>query len=92
MKALSSVERVREYERAATVIEQFVSGTCGEWDWDDFTSKSSKDAYLDSVRRLCARVRDDYPAANGYCTAQGTPLLLGAARELRERAKELKPA
>jgi len=41
-------------EEVADIIEKFLDGSGGEWDWDDFTSITIKDAYLDGIRCKCA--------------------------------------
>jgi hypothetical protein len=38
----------------ADYIRDFIEGTGGDWDWDDFTSVTIKDPVLDSIRdRAC---------------------------------------
>ncbi len=47
----------REHEAiyAARTIRAFLNGSCGDRDWDDFTSCSLRDPKVDHIRR---RVRD----------------------------------
>lgn len=35
---------------AARIIRTFLDGTCGPYDWDDFTSWSLRDPLIDSIR------------------------------------------
>ena len=76
---------LESYEAAATVIEAFVNGRSGKWDWDDFTSLKKKDPFLESVRQRCLDVYDDYPtkAAGRYCSDEGLEVLRAIAREVR---------
>jgi hypothetical protein len=77
-----------DYENAAAIIEAFIDGKPGQWDWDDFTSIKKKDPFLESVRRRCNSVRDEYPPkqAVAYCDATGMEILRGLVRELRAKA------
>jgi hypothetical protein len=77
-----------EYESTASIIEAFVDGKSGLWDWDDFTSIKKKDAFLESVRRRCISVRDEYPpkSEGAYCGPEGVELMRALARELRAKA------
>jgi hypothetical protein len=36
-----------------SIIRQFLAGTGGKWEWDDFISTPIRDSRLDEVRRLC---------------------------------------
>jgi len=45
-----------EQKYTVETIEAFLSGTGGEWDWDDFTSCSLCDACMDSIRRRAMAV------------------------------------
>lgn len=40
----------------AKSIRDFLEGSGGEWDWDDFTSCPMADPRLDSIRRRAAAV------------------------------------
>ena len=43
----------------AVIIEQFLDGTGGRWDWDDFVSLRIEDPELDAIRLRCARLQDE---------------------------------
>ena len=47
----------------ADIIEQFLDGTGGRWDWDDFTSVKIVDPDLDTIRVRCIELHDEtaYP-------------------------------
>ena len=79
------------YEDAASEIEAFVEGRGGEWDWDDFTSTSKPDAFLESVRNRCDAVYDEFPATQKgrYCSDEGFDVLRSLARDVRERLKSI---
>jgi hypothetical protein len=73
---------------AAKVIESFVDGTCGPYDWDDFLNGSKKDAELQKIREECERVEIDYPACSEHewCNDEGVRALLAIAARLRRGA------
>ena len=65
-------------DEVAKTIENFVNGTGGTWDWDDFLSIRLQDAELDAIRKKCASVRDEFPPPSGdrqYCSDAGTQVL-----------------
>lgn len=76
---------LQSYEEAASVIEAFVDGRSGMWDWDDFTSPQKKDPFLESIRLRCLAVYNNYPAKNArrYCSGEGLDVLRTLAREVR---------
>ncbi len=43
----------RSREEVAKYIEDFIRGTDDYRDWDEFTSVSIKDRYLDQIRKKC---------------------------------------
>jgi hypothetical protein len=67
-------------EEVAKTIENFVNGTGGKWDWDDFTAMRLDDPELDAVRHKCFSVRDQFPPIDPhqYCSDAG----IQALREL----------
>ena len=71
----------------ADVIESFLDGSCGDWDWDDFMSARFTDADLEIVRRKCAAVPQEFPptAQHTYCSEEGVRVLRGLAHALRQR-------
>jgi len=70
---------------AAKVIESFVDGSCGPYDWDDFLNGSKTDAELQKIREECERVEIDYPARNNHewCNDEGGRALMQIATRLR---------
>lgn len=71
---------------AAALIEGFIEGTGGEWDWDDFTSVRHRDAMVEAARQDCLAVADDFPAhvPTEWCGPGGTAVLRAIAARLRE--------
>ena len=47
-RGMDAVRRTKE--EVANIIEAFITGRGGPWDWDDFCSIKIADPYLDSVR------------------------------------------
>ena len=72
-------------EEVAKTIEDFVNGTGGKWDWDDFISIRLQDAELDEVRKKCFSVRDEFPPSDDrqYCSEAGMQVLRDLAVTLR---------
>ena len=72
-------------EEVAKTIEDFVNGTGGKWDWDDFTAMRLDNAELDTVRHKCFSVRDEFPSTNPqqYCSDAGMQVLRDLATSLR---------
>ena len=72
-------------EEVAKTIEDFVNGTGGKWDWDDFISIRLQDAELDAVRKKCFSVRDEFPPADDrqYCSEAGMQVLRDLVVTLR---------
>ena len=66
-----------KYTRAevADIIEQFVDGTGGRWDWDDFTSTKIADPELDAIRVRCIELHDGN-CRDHTCHSANRPLLL----------------
>lgn len=42
-------------EEVARYLRDFIEGTGGEWDWDDFASVTIKDQALESIRQRATR-------------------------------------
>ena len=64
----------------ATYLRDFIEGSGGDWDWDDFTSVPIANPQLEDIRRRAAAV--DLPSTDeGLSTLQG---LLAEAERLAE--------
>lgn len=67
----------RTSEEVATIIEKFLDGQSGPWDWDDFISFPITDRLLDEIRERCNRLSTTFlrrsarttvgPAASKSC-------------------------
>lgn len=70
---------------AADVLERFVAGTVGAWEYDDLTSKPSRDPLIDEVRREVIHLRDRFPPTESehYCGEAGLARILELAARLR---------
>lgn len=73
-------------DELADLIEAFVNGTSGEWDWDDFISVKQTDPQIEEIRRKCANVPLEFPPTRPgeYCSEGGVALLRNYVRKLRE--------
>ena len=82
-KWLEGVKRTRE--EVANTIEDFITGSGGPWDWDDFISIKLKDPELEKIRLTCVFLSDTHPPKqkNQYCNEEGVEILKGIVRSLR---------
>jgi hypothetical protein len=78
----------RTKEEVARIIESFLDGTCGDWDWDDLCSIKIEDPELDHLRVLCSSACFTYPPTEKghYCSPEGREYLRHLARSLRQSA------
>ena len=78
------IARVALYTKAevADIIERFLDGRGGEWDWDDFLSIPIADPELDAVRQRCNATRDE-AYRNQWCGPAGFAELRRIVAELR---------
>ena len=71
-------------EEVAKSIEDFVNGSGGPWDWDDFISVQIADEELETIRIKCLRIQSEYPGGpNRWCSEEGIEVLRGLANQLR---------
>jgi len=76
----------RTRQEVAKFIQEFLDGTGGNRDWDDFTSiRITDDPYLENIRLTCGALRDDYPPIrpNEYCGPGGDKILRAFLEELK---------
>jgi len=77
-------ERV-DAQQMADVIDRFIDGTGGPYEWDDYFGTPYADARIEELRLECLRVQDQYPGkANEYCNAEGVHRLRQIAEALRK--------
>jgi hypothetical protein len=65
-------------------IREFLDGTGGQWDWDDFTSFPTGYPEWDAVQQFCLSLSNDYPPTEkgGWCNEDGI-------RELERKLHQL---
>lgn len=70
----------------ADIIERFVDGICGPWDWDDFCSFPIVDPALDAIRVRCIGLPQEFPSSQKghYCSEAGIAVLREMVKELRQ--------
>jgi len=73
---------------AANIIESFLNGTCGPYDWDDFTSLKSSDPIVEEIRKKCMTIPSQFPPKHHseYCNTAGVQALHQFASALRSNA------
>ena len=71
---------------AARLIVSFVDGSCGVWDWDDFTSARQDDPKVEAARLRLIDIHDEYPSGKStvYCSPEGISIMLEIAESLRK--------
>jgi hypothetical protein len=73
-------------EEIEKTISNFLQGTGGEWEWDDFTGIPLRDPKLDKIREQCADLQYTYRSKvkTEYCSKEGIEVL----KELHEQIKK----
>jgi hypothetical protein len=89
LRTMAASARTETYLDVAKTLEDFVEGTGGQWDWDDYTSALSypDDPYLQEVQRRMVNLDTEFPSGGrGYCGADGVEVIRVYVRDLRNRA------
>jgi hypothetical protein len=77
------------YNEIADVIERFLDGTAGPWDWEDYTLVTTfEDPFLSSIQDRCRALFIEFPPTEKghYTNAEGLAVLRELVTELRARA------
>lgn len=72
-------EEARQYTIKS--ILDFLEGTGGQWDWDDFTSIPLGFSDLETIQNFCANLSVTHPPV-GYCSEDGL-------KAMREKVDDL---
>ncbi len=75
-----SYAEAREY--AISSIRNFLDGTGGKWDWDDFTLIPTGFPDLEAVQNFCAFLSITHPHPSAYCSEEGFNLMRQKLEEL----------
>ena len=69
----------------ANLIESFLDGSCGEWDWDDFIHTKLNTPELEEIQKRCAYLPQEFPPMERghYCGAEGFEVLKKMVNDLR---------
>lgn len=72
-------------QEVAELIEGFLNGTCGEWDWDDFISLKHEDPEIEEISVRCSKIANEFPSLQEkhYCSQEGETALKQLAQSLR---------
>jgi hypothetical protein len=75
-------------EQVAVTIQNFLDGSGGQWDWDDFLSFQIADPRLEEIRERCNGLSEEFPAteAGHYCGPGGVELMRRFISELRQES------
>ena len=74
-------------EQVAQILDDFVSGKGGRWDWDDFISFPIEDEYLDLIRERCTHLSEEFPpdAPRAFTNQRGIDVIRRFIDDLRKR-------
>ncbi len=79
------IDYVESRNYAVKSMRDFLEGTGGDWDWDDFISLPLGYPDLEEIQRFCNELSEIHPPAKkggGYCSEEGF-------RVLRTRLEDL---
>jgi hypothetical protein len=76
----------RSKEEVATILEEFIEGRGGKWNWDDFVFVDIDDPELDRIRERCDLLSHEFPpdAPGQYCSDRGVEVIRNFIAELRK--------
>lgn len=75
----------------AAILERFLDGTGGDWDWDDFTTATQlEDERLEAIRLRCAGLNHEFPPgkSGNYTSEEGLEVIRDYIKRLRTEAPE----
>jgi hypothetical protein len=78
-----------DYLEVAQILENFIEGRGGEWDWDDYISGMKfNDPYLRSIQERMALLTNEFPPTSKgqYCGPAGTEVMRRYIDDLRAKA------
>jgi len=69
----------------AEILDDFIVGSGGLSDWDNFISFSIEDEHLEEIRRRCAQLDEEFPPEQKghYCSQAGIAVIRAYVAELR---------
>ena len=70
----------------AQILENFLEGQGGPWDWDDYSLGTSfENKHLEDIRIRCIGLSNEFPPSNPneYCNEQGLDVLRSYIKQLR---------
>jgi hypothetical protein len=74
-------------------IRDFLEGTGGKWDWDDFISIPLGFPDLEELQSFCNQLSESHPptARGWFCSEEGLRRLRGRLADLEGNASPTKP-
>ena len=79
------MDYVESRKYAIKSMRDFLEGTGGKWDWDDFISLPLGYPDLEEIQRFCNELSETHPPAQkggGYCSEEGFRLLRDRLEDL----------
>jgi hypothetical protein len=90
LRTLAASTRKETYLEVAKTLEDFVKGTGGGWDWDDYITATTfpDDLYLQEVQSRMQNLSGEFPAGprGGYSGVEGFEVIHVYVRHLRNQA------
>ena len=77
-------------EEVAKIIDSFVEGTDGPYDWDDYIHIPSRIPELEQIRKECEAIAKRFPSQikTEWCSAEGLTELKLLANKARQLSKQ----
>jgi phosphatidylglycerol:prolipoprotein diacylglycerol transferase len=75
-------------DQVAVILEHFVDGGGGAWDWDAYMFERFSDPRLAHIQGHCMMLPDEFPTKSGWCNEQGLEVIREYIRELRSDGEQ----
>jgi hypothetical protein len=83
---IRQLEYLEQRQYVIESIRDFLEGTGGEWDWDDFISIPTGFPDLEAAQNFCASISLTHPDPQWYCSEAGFNLMRDKLQELERFA------
>lgn len=70
----------------ADLIDRFLDGDVGPYEWDDFMSLNARTPELEALQAEIGSVGDQFPHATHWCSDEGLARLRAIAHRVRTEA------
>ncbi|MDG1708072.1 MAG: hypothetical protein P8H03_04885 [Emcibacteraceae bacterium] len=82
------------HQEVMEIIENFILGKGGDYDWDYFVGTPLNDPFLDGIRKECLNIDIDYPSSipTMYCSLEGVDHLYFLIKKINDVVDECIPS